>query len=227
MDKKIPEGLIGQMAVRAIGGLIVLGACFFLPAWTLNYWQAWLYLAVIFAPLLFVIIYFFKNNPDFLVRRMNTKEKVTEQKWIVGLSSIPLILTFILPGFDVRLGWSKVPVWLVLVAAFLVFAGYVLVILVFRENNFASRVVEVTEGQKVIDTGPYAFVRHPMYLGAVVMYTLSPLALGSAWGVIPALLMIPVLVFRIISEEKLLTADLPGYVEYKQKVHYRLFPGIW
>jgi protein-S-isoprenylcysteine O-methyltransferase Ste14 len=150
------------MILRAVGGLIILGACFFLPAWTIKYWQAWLYLAVIFDPLLIIIIYFLKKNPEFLVRRMKVNEKATEQKWIVGLSGIPLTLAFILPGFDVRLGWSKVPDWLVWMSAFLVFAGYVFIILVFLENNFASRVVEVTEEQKVIQTGPYSLVCHPM-----------------------------------------------------------------
>ena len=223
----MPQGLVRAMIVRAVAGLVTLGACFFLPAWTLHYWQAWVYLAVITAPLLFTMAYFLKINPDFLVRRMNMREKVTAQKWIVTLSGIPLLLSFLLPGFDVRLGWSKLPVWLVLASDLVVLVGYILVIFVFRENNFASRVVEVSEGQKVIETGPYSLVRHPMYLGAAVMYTFSPLALGSTWAVIPALLMIPVLVARIISEETLLTAELPGYADYKQKVRFRMFPGVW
>ena len=227
MENKMPQGLIRAMIVRAVAGLVTLGACFFLPAWTLNYWQAWVYLVMIFIPLMYVMIYFLKNNPEFLVRRMKIKEKVTAQKWIVTLSGIPLLLVFLLPGFDVRLGWSRLPVWLVLAADVVALAGYILVIFVFRENNFASRVVEVSAGQKVIETGPYSIVRHPMYLGSAVMYIFSPLALGSAWAVIPALLMVPVLVARIISEEKLLTAELPGYAEYKQKVRFRMFPGIW
>ncbi len=227
MENRIPRGLVRDMIVRGVAGLVTLGACFFLPAWTLNYWQAWVYLAVITAPLLFTMVYFLKINPDFLVRRMNMKEKVTTQKWIVTLSGIPLLLTYLLPGFDVRLGWSRLPVWLILASDFVALAGYILVIFVFRENNFASRVVEVSEGQKVIETGPYSLVRHPMYLGSTVMYIFSPLALGSAWAIIPALLMVPVLVARIISEEKLLTAELPGYAEYKQKVRFRMFPGIW
>jgi len=112
-------------------------------------------------------------------------------------------------------------------SAFLVFAGYVFIILVFLENNFASRVVEVTEEQKVIQTGPYSLVRHPMYLGSIIMYVMTPLALGSTWAMIPALLMIPFLILRIINEEELLVKELPGYAKYRQKVRYRLFPGIW
>jgi protein-S-isoprenylcysteine O-methyltransferase Ste14 len=227
MENKLPQGLIGKMLVRLVGGIAVLGACFFLPAKTFNYWQAWVYLGVVLIPLMYVAFYFMKRDPEFLLRRMKTKEKVTAQKWIIGLSGIPLLLVYLLPGFDVRLGWSKLPVWLVLAADLISLAGYILVILVFKENHFASRVVEVSEGQKVIDTGPYALVRHPMYLGTAIMYLFSPLALGSFWAVIPALVMVPVLVARIISEEKLLVAELPGYAEYKQKVRSRMLPGIW
>jgi protein-S-isoprenylcysteine O-methyltransferase Ste14 len=227
MENKLPQGLIGKMLVRLVGGIAVLGVCFFLPAKTLNYWQAWVYLAIVLIPLVYVAFYFMKRDPEFLLRRMKMKEKVTAQKWIIGLSGIPLLLVYLLPGFDVRLGWSKLPIWLVLAADLISLAGYILVILVFKENHFASRVVEVSEGQKVIDTGPYALVRHPMYLGSAFMYLFSPLALGSAWAVIPALVMVPVLVARIISEEKLLVAELPGYAEYIQKVRYRMLPGIW
>jgi len=223
----IPKGLIKKIIERSLLGFVSIAAFIFLPAWTLKYWQAWLFLALIFIPMLGIIVYFLVNKPDFLARRLNMKEKLPEQSTIIKISFIPLMLAFILPGFDVRLGWSNLPVWLVLLSDLFAFLAYGMVFLVFRENSFASRVVEVTEGQKVIDTGPYALVRHPMYLGSVVMYLFSPLALGSAWAVIPALFMIPVMVARIISEERLLNNELPGYSEYTQKVRYRLFPGIW
>jgi protein-S-isoprenylcysteine O-methyltransferase Ste14 len=175
----------------------------------------------------FILIYFLKVNPEFLVRRMQFREKEREQSLIVKLTWIPLLLTFLLPGFDVRLGWSKVPTGIVIAADAMVFIGYAFVFLVFRKNNFASRIVEVTENQKVIDSGPYALVRHPMYSGTILMYTLSPLALGSYWAILPALCIIPLLIMRIFNEEKVLARDLPGYTEYMQKVRWRLIPGIW
>lgn len=222
-----PKSLVKMMVVRSVAALLTLSAIFFLPAWTLKYWQAWVYMAVIFIPMLGIVLYFYKDKPDFLARRMNMKEKAVEQKLVIKLSFLPLILAFLLPGFDVRLGWSNLPSWLVLLSDTIVLLGYGLVFLVFRENSFASRIVEVMDGQKVVTSGPYALVRHPMYLGSIIMYLFSPLALGSAWAVLPALFLIPVLVIRIIGEEKLLTSDLPGYAEYTQKVRYRLFPGLW
>lgn len=222
-----PKSLVKMMVVRSVAALLTLSAIFFLPAWTLKYWQAWVYMAVIFIPMLGIVLYFYKDKPDFLARRMNMKEKAVEQKLVIKLSFLPLILAFLLPGFDVRLGWSNLPSWLVLLSDTIVLLGYGLVFLVFRENSFASRIVEVMDGQKVVTSGPYALVRHPMYLGSIIMYLFSPLALGSAWAVLPALFLIPVLVIRINGEEKLLTSDLPGYAEYTQKVRYRLFPGVW
>ena len=227
MRAEKPKSLVKMMVVRSVAALLTLSAIFFLPAWTLKYWQAWVYMAVIFIPMLGIVLYFYKDKPDFLARRMNMKEKAVEQKLVIKLSFLPLILAFLLPGFDVRLGWSNLPSWLVLLSDTIVLLGYGLVFLVFRENSFASRIVEVMDGQKVVTSGPYALVRHPMYLGSIIMYLFSPLALGSAWAVLPALFLIPVLVIRIIGEEKLLTSDLPGYAEYTQKVRYRLFPGLW
>jgi protein-S-isoprenylcysteine O-methyltransferase Ste14 len=133
----------------------------------------------------------------------------------------------LLPGFDRRFGWSDVPVALVIAADVLVFAGYALFFLVLRENSYASRVVEVTEGQKVISSGPYALVRHPMYLGAMTMYVFSPLALGSYVALIPAVLIIPILVARIRNEEQVLAQELPGYTEYMQRTRFRVVPGVW
>jgi protein-S-isoprenylcysteine O-methyltransferase Ste14 len=158
---------------------------------------------------------------------MKFREKEKAQSVIVSLSWIPMFLAFLLPGFDVRLGWSKVATPVVIGAEILVFVGYMMIFFVFRENRFASRVVEVSQGQKVIDTGPYALVRHPMYLGTVIMYVFSPIALGSYWAVIPGVLIIPVLAARLLNEEKVLIRDLPGYAEYMKKVRYHLLPGIW
>jgi len=213
--------------LRFFAGIPVLGLFFFLPAGTLNYWEAWLYLVVLFTPIFFVMQYLLKNDPGLLERRMRMREQAGEQGLIIKLSFVYFLVTFLLPGFDKRFGWSEVPVWLVLVADLIVLAGYIVVILVFRENSYASRTVEVDEDQKVIDTGPYSVVRHPMYSGLTALYVISPLALGSYWALIPALLIVPIIVARIVSEEKILAEELPGYTEYQKKVKYRLLPGVW
>jgi protein-S-isoprenylcysteine O-methyltransferase Ste14 len=158
---------------------------------------------------------------------MKLNEKEVEQKTIIKLSLIPFLLAFILPGIDKRLGWSNVPMGIVAVAEIFVLLGYMIFFLVLKENQFASRVIEVEKGQKVIQTGPYRFVRHPMYLGAIVMYVASPVALGSYWALIPAIFIIPILVARIMNEESVLTKELEGYSEYKLKTKYRLIPGVW
>jgi protein-S-isoprenylcysteine O-methyltransferase Ste14 len=216
--------LVGSRLIMGIPALLLI---LFLPAGTFAYWEAWIYLAILLIPMSIVMLYFLRKTPEFLVRRMQLKEKESEQKIIVKLALIPFLLAFILPGIDKRLGWSNVPILMIVAAEVLVCLGYVFVVLVFKENEFASRVIEVVNGQKVIQSGPYRFVRHPMYLGATLMYIASPLALGSYWAMIPALFIIPIFIARIINEEKVLTKDLEGYSEYKQKTRYRLIPGIW
>ncbi|MBK9601532.1 MAG: isoprenylcysteine carboxylmethyltransferase family protein [Anaerolineales bacterium] len=219
--------LIKLVGSRLIIGIPVLLLIIFLPAGTFAYWEAWVYLAILLIPMLIVMIYFIKKTPEFLARRMQLKEKEDEQKIIVKLALIPFLLAFILPGIDKRLGWSNVPILIIVVAEILVCIGYIFVVLVFKENQFASRIIEVVKGQKVIQSGPYRIVRHPMYLGTILMYVSSPLALGSYWAIIPAIFIIPILVARIINEEKVLTKKLEGYSAYKQKTRYRLIPGIW
>jgi protein-S-isoprenylcysteine O-methyltransferase Ste14 len=212
---------------RFLMAFFCLAAMFFLPALTFNYWQAWVYLVVLFGPMLFVLFYLLKNTPDLIARRMRMGEKETEQKLIIKLAIIPFMLAFILPGFDVRLGWSNVPAGVVIIADLLVLIGYGMVFFVFRENRYASRIVEVEQEQTVISSGPYVLVRHPMYTGIVLFYVFSPLALGSYWAMIPAIFIIPVLVARILNEESVLAKELKGYQEYMQKTVYRLIPGIW
>ena len=219
--------LIKLVIVRFLVVLLALSAMFFLPAGTWAYWEAWVYLAIIFIPMFFVLIYLLKNEPELLVRRMRLREKEEQQKLIIKLSYIPFLLAYLLPGFDKRFGWSNVAVWVVIVADILVLLGYGLIFLVFRENRYASRIVEVEQGQTVISSGPYAVIRHPMYLGAILLYVLSPLALGSYWAMIPSILIIPVIVARIWNEESVLARDLKGYQEYMQKTRYRLIPGLW
>jgi protein-S-isoprenylcysteine O-methyltransferase Ste14 len=216
--------LVGSRLIIGIPALLLI---LFLPAGTFAYWEAWIYLAILIIPMSLVMSYVIKKAPEFLVHRMQFKEKKSEQKIIVSISYIPFLLAFILPGIDKRLGWSNVPVGIVIVAELFVMIGYLFIVLVFRENQYASRIIEVQKDQKVIQSGPYKIVRHPMYMGANLMYVVSPLALGSYWAIIPALFIIPILIARIINEETVLTKELEGYSKYKLVTRYRLIPGIW
>lgn len=206
---------------------LVLAALFFLTAGTLAYWEAWVYLFILFTPMSGLSIYLLRHDPALLERRLQLKERRKRQKDIIVLSYPLFLLAFLLPGLDKRFGWTNTPVAAIIIAKVLVLAGYLLVIWVFRENSYASRIVEVQSGQRVIDTGPYAMIRHPMYLGVGALYTLSPLALGSWLAVIPALPILIVLLLRISDEEAALARGLPGYSDYMQKVRFRLIPGIW
>jgi protein-S-isoprenylcysteine O-methyltransferase Ste14 len=215
------------VALRFVLFPVVLGLMFFWPAGTFRYWQAWTYMAILLVPMLFIIVDLLKKDPELLESRIRTREKERRQKTIVILASLFFVSAYLLPGFDRRYGWSSVPVFVVVVADILVLAGYGLFVRVLKENRYASRVVEVTERQQVITTGPYTLVRHPMYLAIAVMFVLSPLALGSYWGMLSGFLLIFVLTARIRNEEKVLLAELPGYREYVGRVRYRLIPGIW
>jgi protein-S-isoprenylcysteine O-methyltransferase Ste14 len=212
---------------RFISGIPVLGLAFFLPAGTFNYWEAWVYLGLLFIPMFVVMQYLMKNDPALLERRMRTKETASEQSLLIKLSYVYFLVTYLLPGFDKRYGWSNTPLWLIVSAQALVLLGYIMVVWVFRTNSYASRTVEVDEDHRVISTGPYAIVRHPMYVGVTTLYVLSPLALGSLWAMIASVMIIPIIIARILSEEKILAKELTGYTEYQQKVRYRLIPSLW
>ena len=213
--------------LRLVIGFPIIGLLFFWPAGTFDYWQAWLWMAVLFLPLMGMFLYLVKRDPALLERRVRTGEQRPEQRRIIAVSALFLILIFLLPGFDKRYGWSSVPVWLILLADLIVLAGFALNFLVIRVNTYASRVVEIQEGQQVIASGPYALVRHPMYLSIILILFATPIALGSFWGILPTLAYIPLLAARAKNEEELLVNDLAGYREYMQKTRYRLFPGIW
>jgi protein-S-isoprenylcysteine O-methyltransferase Ste14 len=175
----------------------------------------------------FVVAYLVRRDPDLLERRMRMREKEREQGFIVWFCGFFMLAALILPGFDKRFGWSSVPPAVAFAALTLVLAGYGLISRVFRENSYASRIVEVAASQTVISTGPYRMIRHPMYAGVLLMYISTPLALGSAWAVLPALAVIPGILLRISSEERVLAAELAGYRDYMDKVRFRLIPGVW
>jgi protein-S-isoprenylcysteine O-methyltransferase Ste14 len=216
-----------KIVARLLAAFVLLGAVFFLTAGTLLYWQAWGFLAVTLVPASLYSMHLLGNNPALLERRLKTREKEPQQKRIVALSMLAMLGTFVLPGLDKRLGWSCVPIWLVLAADLVILLGYASFVLTLRENEYAARTIEVEPGQRVISSGPYSLVRHPMYLGASLIYLAAPLALGSYWALIPAALFPALLVARILNEEQVLLRDLAGYADYCETVRHRLIPGIW
>ncbi|MGE5423626.1 MAG: methyltransferase family protein [Ignavibacteriales bacterium] len=206
--------------------MIVVGLVIFLPAGSLKFWEGWIWWAIISVMTLFITTYFVKRSPELLNRRMQVKEK-EPQPGIIKLLSFLSLFIYVIPGIDYRYNWSAVPVWLIISANALVLLGYILIFLVFRENSYASTVIQVEEDQQVIQTGLYSIVRHPMYTGLLIMQLCTPLALGSYWALIFSLLFIPTIVFRIRKEEEVLLRDLPGYTAYLNKTRYRLIPAIW
>jgi protein-S-isoprenylcysteine O-methyltransferase Ste14 len=213
--------------IRFSSAALVLGAFFFLSAGTTRYWQAWGYMAVTLIPMALIVHYLIRNDPELLKRRLTVREKREKQDAIQKVGAVVWLLVFLIPGLDQRFGWSSVPWLLVVISDFLVLSGYLMFFLVMKENSYASRIIEVQERQTVISTGPYALVRHPMYLTVLIMLFFSPLALGSFWAVIPTLFTPVLLVLRIWDEEKMLLKELPGYREYTQQTPHRLIPGIW
>lgn len=212
---------------KFILGVLLLGAMLFLPAWTLAYPNAWLFLALLFLPMLLMGIVLFTKAPLLLEKRLNGREKERAQQGVLALSGLMFPVGFVLSALDFRFGWSRVPLWLVIVSAALFLLGYGLYAEVMRENAYLSRTVEVQENQTVISTGLYGIVRHPMYLATLLMFLPLPLILGSFWGLLPFALYPVVIVIRIVNEERVLTAGLDGYAAYKTKVKYRLIPFLW
>ncbi len=221
------KSLIKKIITRFSLVPIFLLLLILIPAGTLIYWQVYLYITIIVVPMIFVLFYFLKNDPLLLERRTKAKEKEKEQVIIQIVFSFIFLSGFVIPGFDKRFGWSDVPIYIVIIADIVILLGYLLIFFVFKQNSYASRIVEVEKNQKVISTGLYGFVRHPMYIGVIIMYVPTPIALGSYWGLIPMTTIPIALVFRIINEEKVLSKDLPGYKDYCQKIRYRLIPYVW
>jgi protein-S-isoprenylcysteine O-methyltransferase Ste14 len=216
-----------KMAAMYIFALAFTAAIFFIPAGTLDFYEVWVFLGVLFIPMFFLLGYFLKKDPAILERRMNYKERVKTQKILITIADIIFLIAFLIPGFDHRYGWSNIPFEIVITADVIIFLSYLLFFLVLKENSYASRVIEVTKDQKVISTGPYAIVRHPMYVAITGMMIAMPIALGSLWAMIPFLLVIPVIILRILNEEKVLKDELKGYKEYCHKTRFRLIPYIW
>jgi protein-S-isoprenylcysteine O-methyltransferase Ste14 len=219
--------LLLTAATRWVLGAATLGVLLFLPAGSWDYWQAWAYLATLFTPMTFVLVYLLRHDPELLERRLKAKEPVAAQRLAVSLGGVGILGSLLVAGLDQRFGWSHVPVAVVVAALVVVLLGYGLFFLVLRENSYAARVVEVAEGQRVISTGPYGVVRHPMYVAVILMFLATPVALGSWWALVPAALLLPGMVLRTLDEEAQLRTGLPGYAEYCAKVRHRLIPGVW
>ena len=223
--------IVDKLAVQVISRFLVfpfvLGAIILIPAGTFDYWQVYVYLAVTGSLALGFVVYFLKTDRALVERRMRTREKESTQKAVVFLMALLMLVGYILPGLDHRFGWSQVSPVISIIAVILVGGGYSFISFVMKTNSYASRIVEVEDDQKLIDTGPYSFVRHPMYSGVIVMYLATPVALGSWWGLLPFILLPFLIVPRIFNEEKVLNESLPGYTEYCQRVRWRLLPLVW
>ncbi|MGN6283885.1 MAG: methyltransferase family protein [Afipia sp.] len=219
-----------QALTGLLKSLVLMAAMLFLLAWSVRYVEGWIFLALLGTLSAAMILYLERHDPALLERRLKAgpvDEKEPSQKRIQLITSIVGILIVAVPGLDHRWHWSNVPTS-VIVLGFVGFAiGYLIVFLVFRENTYTSGIIEIAEGQKVISSGPYALVRHPMYSGANLCFLSMPLALGSWWALIPAILECVLVGVRAVDEEKFLKANLPGYREYCEKVRYRLIPGVW
>ena len=219
---------------KAFGGLlflfVVMAVLLFIPAGTLDYWQAWLFLAVYFSLSLAITLYLMKHDPQLLARRMSggpTAETEPAQKIIMWFASLSFIGLLAVSALDHRFGWSHMPPSIAVGGDALMALGWLAIFFVFKENTFTSATIELAPDQKVISTGPYALVRHPMYGGALFLLLGIPIALGSWWGVLVLVAMVPALVWRLLDEERFLARNLPGYVAYQGKVRFRLVPGIW
>ena len=219
--------LFVQAIVKFFCGLIIMGLIIFLPAGSFAYWQGWLLIGLLFVPMFVAGIILMIKNPELLRKRLNAKEEEKEQKLVVLLSGIMFLAAFVTAGLNFRFGWITMPSWVIYVFAGVFVAAYILYAEVLRENEYLSRTIEVQEGQKVIDTGLYGVVRHPMYMSTLFLFLAMPLVLGSVISFAVMLIYIPIIVMRIRNEEKVLAKGLPGYEEYMRKVKYRIIPFIW
>lgn len=219
--------LLIKALTKFVFGFLIVGALLFIPAGTIKFLGAWLFLGLLFLPILILGIVLFFKSPELLEKRLDVKEKESTQKGVVASSGLVFLLGFIVSGLDFRFKWSNVPTSVVIIAAFVLLVSYALYAEVMRENVYLSRTIEVQQNQKVIDTGLYGIVRHPMYAVTIWLFLSIPLVLGSFWALLCFIAYVPIIAVRIINEEKVLENGLEGYKEYKKKVKYRLIPFIW
>ena len=220
--KLLLEGLI-----KFTCGLLLVGLLIFLPAGTFCYTYGWLFVGLLFIPMLIAGVVMFAKSPDFLAKRLDAKEKQAAQKGVLAFSGLMFIAGFVVAGLDFRFGWSEMPIWVIVAASVLFLIAYLLYAEVMRENAYLSRTVKVEQGQTVVDTGLYGIVRHPMYAVTILLFLMIPLILGSWYALIAFAFYPAIIVVRLKDEEALLTKELPGYDAYKQKVKYRLIPFVW
>ena len=223
MDRK----LVLQAIAKFLLGIIIIAILLFVPAGTLGYWNAWVFEGLLFIPMLIAGLILLVKNPDLLRKRLNSKEKESEQKTVIVLGGLMFLSGFVVAGLDYRFQWLILPKWLVVAASVLFLLSYLLYAEVLRENTYLSRTVEVQEHQKVIDTGLYGIVRHPMYSSTIFLFLSMPLVLGSLFSFLIFLLYPFIIAKRIGNEEKVLEQGLKGYLDYKKRVKYRVIPFIW
>jgi len=223
MDKKLFIQAIGKF----FSGIFMLSQLLLLPAGTVFYWNAWLLIGILFIPMFIVGIILMFSNPELLRKRLKVKEKETEQKSVIILGGLMFICGFIVAGLDYRYQWSVLPKWFVIVATVIFFAGYLMYAEVLRENRYLSRTVEIQESQKVIDTGLYAIVRHPMYTSTILLFLSLPLVLGSLSSFVIFLMYPLIVIKRIKNEEEVLEKGLAGYSDYKKRIKYKVIPFVW
>ena len=216
-----------QALTKTIMGFVFICVLLFLPAGTFHYWNAWLFLAVLFIPMIILGIVMLFKSPDLLKKRLDAKEKEGEQKWVVALSGIMFVAAFVVAALNFRFSWHSLPDFVIWISVAIFLFSYLMYAEVIRENDFLSRTIEVQENQKVIDTGLYGIVRHPMYSATIILFLSIPLILGSLISFFIMLAYIPIIAIRINNEERVLEKGLKGYKEYKQKVRYKLIPFIW
>ncbi len=223
MDRK----LFGSAMVKYFSGLLLMGLLLFLPAGSFAYWQGWLLLGILFVPMFFAGLVMMVKCPELLRKRLNLREQQDEQKQVVALSGLLFLVCFVLAGLNFRFGWLPLPRSVVFASAGLFVLAYLLYAEVLLENAYLSRTIEVQENQRVIDTGLYGIVRHPMYAVTVLLFLSMPLVLGSLLSFAAMLFYLPLIVRRILGEEAVLEQGLEGYADYKKRVKYRLLPGVW
>jgi protein-S-isoprenylcysteine O-methyltransferase Ste14 len=219
--------LFAQAITKVTSGLLLVGFLLFLPAGSFLYWNGWLLIAVLFVPMIVAGFVMMKKNPELLRKRLNAKEEQSEQKTVIVLSGVMFLAAFIVAGLNFRFGWIVLPNWIVYVATVVFLLGYILYAEVLRENAYLSRTVEVQENQKVIDTGLYGIVRHPMYMSTFLLFLSMPLVLGSVISFVIMLVYIPIIAKRISNEEQVLEEGLAGYSDYKKQVKYKVIPYVW